>query len=257
MLQQAAKTTPKRRACKLCPASPHTSIPAPLLLLLVLVQVLLRPYTLGWAVGCPLMFAVPVLVTLYLAFLLLPIPYWSRSRTAASTPAHQHSSAPRSSTRAGSIRLPDAHQRQQRRPWTWFPSRQLCWCSPDWYWRVPGARILLVVVFRTFLSVLPPLSVGILKPAAPLLQFNGYLQWSPFVQYAWRGWGAFTQLVGGGASQHARCLSAGMLVISCSTRRARCLPVALPPCGASTWVGLGRLRMGSMLAGPRQQQPAQ
>lgn len=176
------------------------------------------------------MFAVPVLATLYLAVLLLPIPYWSRSRTVASTPSHQHSSAPSSSARAGSTRLPDPRQRQQRQPRTWFPSRQLCWAGPDWYWRVPGARILLVLVFRIFLSVLPPLSVGILKPTAPLLQFNGYLQWSPFVQYAWRGWGAFTQLVGGGASQHARCLSAGMLVIGCSTRRARCLPVALPPC---------------------------
>jgi hypothetical protein len=87
----------------------------------------------------------------------------------------------------------------------WLRGTQLHWCSPDWYWRVPGARVLLVVVFRACLSVLPPLSVGPLKPAPQLLQFNGYLRWSPFVQYAWRGWGAFTQLVGMATSAMESC----------------------------------------------------
>jgi hypothetical protein len=147
------------------------------------------------------MFGLPVVIALYLALLLLPIPYWTLS--SAAQPQHRSTSRPSSSGNGGSSsgvqvhtnRRPQPHQ--QHRHWVTRVTRwELRWRSRDWYWEVPNARLLLVVSFRAALCILPPLSVGVLRPAPHLLPLNGYLQWPIFVQYAWRGWVGFLQLVG-------------------------------------------------------------
>lgn len=169
------------------------------LLMLRHMQLVFRNYTLGWAMGCPMEFGIPVVVTLFLGLLLLPIPYWTRSSAAQPSDEQHSTSGPNSSSSGGNNRCghvnPNSQlqaNQQQHQVTRWL----LRWRSRDWYWEVPYARLLVVVGFRTALFLLPPLSLGPLKPAPHLLHFHGYFQWSPFVQYVWRSWAAFTQLVG-------------------------------------------------------------